>query len=181
MSFSPKDFRQILGSYGTGVAVITLENGKGSDVGVTINSFASVSLDPPLILFSMANSSNSTAFFEQSKKFIVNIMALDQEKIAMNFARPSSAIWNDIHISRGSNGCAKLSGSLAFVECSGESIFPGGDHKILIGRVEQIDVGASAEPLLFYRGSFGTHMKNSGLNEELLKYENFNFIDHVWA
>jgi flavin reductase (DIM6/NTAB) family NADH-FMN oxidoreductase RutF len=62
-----------------------------------------------------------------------------------------------------------------------ESIFPGGDHKILIGRVEQIDVGVNAEPLLFYRGSFGTHLKNSGLNEELLKYENFNFIDHVWA
>ena len=181
MSFGPKDFRQILGSYGTGVAVITLEHGNGSDVGVTINSFASVSLDPPLILFSMANTSNSTTFFGQSKKFIVNIMALDQEKIAMNFARPSSATWSDIHIARGRNGCAKLSGSLAFMECSVESIFPGGDHRILIGRVEQIDVGVNAEPLLFYRGSFGTHLKNSGLNEELLKYENFNFIDHVWA
>jgi len=181
MKFSPKDFRQTLGCYGTGVAVITLGNESGEDVGVTINSFASVSLDPPLILFSMANTSNSTALFGQSKQFIVNVMAHNQEQIAMNFARPSTATWSDIHVSRGANGCAKLSGSLAYLECSVDSIFPGGDHKILIGKVEQIDTGPNVEPLLFYRGNFGTHLKNTGINEELLKNENFNFIDHVWA
>ena len=181
MNFSPKDFRQTLGCYGTGVAVLTLANEEGADSGVTINSFASVSLDPPLILFSMANTSNITPLFAESKKFVVNVLAHDQEKIAMSFARPSSANWSEIHFSRGENGCAKLSGSLAFLECTVESIFPGGDHRILIGRVEQIDAGVSADPLLFYRGCFGTHVKNISINEALLKDESFNFIDHVWA
>lgn len=182
MSFSPKDFRQTLGCYGTGVAVVTLINeAGGGDTGVTINSFASVSLDPPLILFSMANTSNTTALFNESKNFIVNILAHDQEKIAMNFARPSTASWSEIHFFRGENTCAKLSGSLAFLECSVESIFPGGDHKIIIGRVNQLDAGLSVDPLLFYRGFFGTHLKNAKINETLLKGESFNFIDHVWA
>ena len=181
MSFSPKEFRQTLGCYGTGVAVITLINEAGRDVGVTINSFASVSLEPPLILFSMDNNSNIASLFSGSKKFVVNVLAHDQEKMAMNFARPSTATWSEIHFSRGENNCAKLSGSLAFLECSIESIFPGGDHKILIGRVEQIDSGASADPLLFYRGFFGTHLKNAKINETLLRDESFNFIDHVWA
>jgi flavin reductase (DIM6/NTAB) family NADH-FMN oxidoreductase RutF len=181
MSFSPKDFRQTLGCYGTGVAVITLINETGGDAGVTINSFASVSLDPPLILFSMANTSNITSLFDGSRKFVVNVLAHNQEKIAMNFARPSTASWSGIHFSRGENNCVKLSGSLAFLECSVESIFPGGDHKILIGMVDQIDTGVSADPLLFYQGYFGTHLKNSKINETLLRDESFNFIDHVWA
>jgi flavin reductase (DIM6/NTAB) family NADH-FMN oxidoreductase RutF len=181
MSFSHKEFRQTLGCYGTGVAVITLINEAGRDVGVTINSFASVSLEPPLILFSMDNNSNIASLFSGSKKFVVNVLAHDQEKMAMNFARPSTATWSEIHFSRGENNCAKLSGSLAFLECSIESIFPGGDHKILIGRVEQIDSGVSADPLLFYRGFFGTHLKNAKINETLLRFESFNFIDHVWA
>ena len=91
MSFSPKEFRQTLGCYGTGVAVITLINETGRDVGVTINSFASVSLEPPLILFSMDNNSNIASLFSGSKKFVVNVLAHDQEKMAMNFARPSTA------------------------------------------------------------------------------------------
>jgi len=181
ISFSPKEFRQTLGCYGTGVAVITLINEAGDDLGVTINSFASVSLEPPLILFSMANTSNITSLFDPSKKFVVNVLAHDQEKLAMNFARPSTASWSEIHFSRGENNCAKLSGSLAFFECDVESIFPGGDHKILIGRVEKIHSGASTDPLLFFRGFFGTHLKNAKINETLLRDESFNFIDHVWA
>ena len=181
MGFNAKELRQILGCYGTGVAIITAVNEKGADIGVTINSFSSASLDPPLILFSMANTSNFTCVLQHSKYFIVNILAHNQEANATAFAKPSSVDWSEVCTFRGNNECAKLSGSIAFLECRLESTFPGGDHQVLVGKVEHIDSGTSNDPLFFYRGSFGTHQKNSKVIPDLLQSADFNFIDHVWS
>ncbi|WP_062310648.1 flavin reductase family protein [Polynucleobacter sinensis] len=181
MNIDPKKFRQALGSYGTGVAVITTLNAEKKDIGVTVNSFTSVSLDPPLILFSMANTSNSTSAFNISRKFVVNVMANDQESIAMNFARPSAADWSVIHTSISENACAKISGSLAYLECDLDCTYPGGDHTILMGRVTKLDIGIDVPPLLFYKGGFGTYKKNLANQNIFQDLRGFDYFEHGWA
>lgn len=181
MNVDPKKFRQALGSYGTGVAVITTLNAEHVDIGVTVNSFSSVSLDPPLVLFSMANTSNSTVAFNLSKKFVVNVVAHDQEAIAMNFARPSTADWTSIHTSPADNGCVKISGSLAYLECDLDCTHEGGDHVILIGRVTKFEIGSESPPLMFYKGGFGTFKKNSANQNAIQSLANFDYFEHGWA
>jgi len=154
MDFDPKTFRNVLGFFTTGVAIITTQDSAGKNIGVTVNSFSSVSLTPPLILFSMAITSNCTPAFENCKNFTVNILGSRQKDLAMTFARPSSADWGGVSVSTGANGCPRIEGAIAHLECELFNIVPGGDHLIFLGKVTGIRSDESDAPLLYYRGAF---------------------------
>lgn len=155
-----KVLRQVLGCYATGVAVITTRTSDGTDAAVTVNSFASVSLAPPLVLFSMALTSNITPTFLAAGDFTVNVLSEAQQSISNRFARPSSASWDGIELSRGHNGCALLRGSLAQLECRKHHAVDGGDHVIFLGLVTSVHLSAERDALLFFRGAYGTYARN---------------------
>jgi 3-hydroxy-9,10-secoandrosta-1,3,5(10)-triene-9,17-dione monooxygenase reductase component len=149
-------FRQVLGHFCSGVAVVTGMEG-GEPVGLTVQSFASLSLDPPLVLFCPARSSTSWARMRAGKTFCVNILEEDQEALCRAFASRGGdkfvgVGWTPAPIS----GAPVLAGVLAWIDCRLESEHDGGDHTIVVGRV--LDLGLrepDSTPLLFYRGGFG--------------------------
>jgi len=152
--------RKILGCYATGVAIITARTTANDHIGVTVNSFSSVSLNPPLILFSLARSANVVAFFRQANSFAVNILGHEQQALSNMFARPSTASWTDAHFTEASNGCALFVNSLAQLECNKAAELDGGDHLIFLGEVTGLHLRAAGDPLLFFRGAYGTYSRD---------------------
>ncbi len=147
-----KEFRNALGQFGTGVTVITAHDNQ-SPVGITVNSFASVSLDPALILWSVANKSGNKDLFCTAALFAVHVLAEDQADLALKFAKDSSAFEEgEWHFD--SNHLPILHKAIARFECSIQTIFDGGDHTIIIGKVEQFTHN-QGKPLLFAGGQFG--------------------------
>src|SRR6476660_9608171 len=110
--------RHALGHYATGVTIVTTRTPDGAHTGVTVNSFTSVSLDPPLVLFCLATRSSLLSAFEQAGHFAVNVLAKDQQALSNRFARPSSNTWADVKYRIGSQGCALLAGTLGVFECA---------------------------------------------------------------
>jgi flavin reductase (DIM6/NTAB) family NADH-FMN oxidoreductase RutF len=156
----PRAFRNALGRFGTGVAIITTRHPDGRPLGVTVNSFASVSLDPPLVQFSLAWKTSSLPVFEQSSHFSVNILAQSQAGLSWTFTKPATAVWEDIACTEGANGCMALADSLAVFECERHMRVEAGDHVIYIGRVTAFHNRAEeSEPLLFYRGGYGAFVR----------------------
>jgi 3-hydroxy-9,10-secoandrosta-1,3,5(10)-triene-9,17-dione monooxygenase reductase component len=153
-----RTLRDVLGCYATGVAIISTLTSEGEHVAVTVNSFASLSLDPPLILFSLGKTANILAHFQRAQCFAVNILAHQQESLSNAFARPSTACWDACTYSVGENGCALFAGVLAQLECSRYAEIDGGDHRTFFGQVTQMHLGRGADPLLFYRGRYGTYV-----------------------
>jgi flavin reductase (DIM6/NTAB) family NADH-FMN oxidoreductase RutF len=151
-SIAMRSLRDVLGCYATGVAIVTTRTNAGEHVAVTVNSFASLSLDPPLILFSLSKKANILAHFQRTQCFAVNILAHTQEYLSNVFARPSSASWDTAPYSEGSNGCALFADVLAQLECSRYAEIDGGDHRTFFG--------PPAGPLLFYRGRYGTYARS---------------------
>ena len=133
--FDARDFRTALGSFATGVTVVTTIDEAGRDVGVTASSFNSVSLDPPLILWSLDRNAYCMAAFEQSAHFIVNVLAADQVGLSNRFARFGADKFRGLDVNRGINNIASLPNVSACFECSVEHRYDGGDHVILVGRV----------------------------------------------
>ena len=150
--FDPLDFRNALGSFATGVTIVTSAVG-GRLVGVTCNSFASLSLEPPLVLWSLADRSSSRGPFEDAGAFAVNVLSEAQEDLALRFARSGSDKFADTAFSRGLRDIPVLEGCLAVFQCRTVDCRAGGDHLIFIGSVEAYDYRAGA-PLLFSRGRF---------------------------
>jgi flavin reductase (DIM6/NTAB) family NADH-FMN oxidoreductase RutF len=155
-----KALRNVLGCYATGVTVITARLSDGSRIGVTVNSFASLSLDPPLIQFALARTANVLAGFHKADHFAVNILGRGQEVLSNMFARPSTASWADVLYVDNAHGCALLANSIAQLECTKSAELEGGDHVILLGKVTAFHLREEAEPLLFYRGRYGTYASN---------------------
>lgn len=155
-----RSLRNVLGCYATGVAVIAARTSAQQHVGVTVNSFSSLSLDPPLILFSLAKTAGVLAHFQQAEHFSVNILSHKQEALSNMFARPSTASWSSVDHTDGEDGCALIAGCVAQLECRRHGEIDGGDHRILIGTVDRYHLLASAHPLLFYRGRYGTYARN---------------------
>jgi flavin reductase (DIM6/NTAB) family NADH-FMN oxidoreductase RutF len=152
--------RNVLGCYATGVAIITTRGAAEGHFGVTVNSFCSVSLEPPLILFSLARTANVALTFQTAKSFAVNILGHGQESLSNMFARPSTASWTETNFTEGENGCALFSNCLAQLECQKASEMEGGDHIIFLGKVTRFYLHPSADPLLFYRGVYGTYTRD---------------------
>ena len=151
-AFDPLDFRNALGSFATGVTIVTSAV-DGIFAGVTCNSFASLSLEPPLVLWSLAQRSSSRALFEKAGAFAVNILSDAQEELALRFARSGNEKFNGTDFSEGLRGIPLLDGRLATFECQTLDCRVGGDHLIFIGAVEAYDYRPGA-PLLFSRGRF---------------------------
>ncbi len=152
-SFDSLEFRRALGAFATGITVITLLDGDGKFQGLTVNSFNSVSLDPPLILWSLARETPDFKLFAGVRRFAVNILAQDQIDISQRFATPSADKFADIEVSLGFDGVPLIAGCNAALECRTETTHPGGDHLIFIGRVERIHNSEGA-PLLYHQGRY---------------------------
>jgi flavin reductase (DIM6/NTAB) family NADH-FMN oxidoreductase RutF len=159
-SIGRRSLRDVLGCYATGVAIVATRTSTREHVAVTVNSFASLSLDPPLILFSLGKTANILPHFQRTQCFAVNILAHSQESLSNIFARPSSAAWDTALYTEGSNGCALFADVLAQLECSRYAEIDGGDHRTFFGEVTRIHLGPPADPLLFYRGRYGTYARS---------------------
>lgn len=145
-------FRTCLGQFGTGVSVMATQL-DGRLVGTTVGSFSSLSLNPPLVLWSIARSSRSAAVFEQATHFTINVLAEDQIGISQNFAGSSDDKFANIQSFKGDNGCPVLPGIVALFECEREATLEGGDHWIIIGRVHRF-VRYVGKPLLFVQSRY---------------------------
>lgn len=146
-------FREALGCFATGVTVITTCDAAGELVGFTANSFTSVSLDPPLVLFNLNRQANSLPVFEGCAHFAVNVLAEHQADLSSRFASAAHDKWHGIAFELGAEGCPILDGALAVLECAVHAVHDGGDHRIFIGRVLRMRA-AEGRPLLFCRGAY---------------------------
>lgn len=148
------DFRDVLGRFATGVTIITAVD-DGEAVGVAANSFTSVSLDPPLVLFCVARSSSTWPRIERARKFAVNILGEHQEETSRLFATKGVDRFAQIAWHLGVGGSPILDDAIAFVDCSFWAEYDGGDHIIVVGRVLDVGVHHDAGPLLFFQGKYG--------------------------
>jgi flavin reductase (DIM6/NTAB) family NADH-FMN oxidoreductase RutF len=149
----PAVYRSVLGRYATGVTVITVGGSGMGKAGVTANSFTTVSLNPPLILWSLSLKAPSLPLFRAHQFFGVSILAAHQRTIASHFARPAPDKFAGIETFTGQNGMPLIEGAVAHVECRVESRYPGGDHEIIMGRVLKME-GSEDHPLVFHGGRF---------------------------
>jgi flavin reductase (DIM6/NTAB) family NADH-FMN oxidoreductase RutF/DNA-binding IclR family transcriptional regulator len=136
--FSSVDFRRSLGEFITGVTVITTVGPDGRRYGLTANSFSSVSLDPPLILWSLRLNATNFPIYSTAETFAVNILAEDQTEVANRFAKSGPDRFEGVAFTEGSGGLPLIDGSVAQLECRKEASYPGGDHVVFIGRVQRI-------------------------------------------
>ena len=149
-----KQFRNALGSFATGVTIITCRDDTGGAIGVTANSFNSLSLDPPLVLWSIGVKAFSYPAFAKAKHFAVHVLAADQQALSDRFARSSTEKFDGVAFEHGLGEVPLFPGCAAVFECSTERCVEGGDHVIMIGRVERFTVNETALPLMFYRGRY---------------------------
>lgn len=152
--FDPRAFRTALGCFATGVTVITAQ-AEGRRVGVTANSFNSLSLEPPLILWSLVKTSSSYPTFAAASHFAVNILAHDQIRLSNRFAQRSGDKFAGLDLAEGAGGCLLLPDTCATIQCARQTILDGGDHWILIGRVTAFE-NSDNPPLLYHRGAYST-------------------------
>jgi flavin reductase (DIM6/NTAB) family NADH-FMN oxidoreductase RutF len=156
---APPDYgrlRQVLGRFATGVAVITTMAADGRPAGMTVNSFSSVSLDPPLVLFCISRDSRLNPVFTEASAFAVNVLSSSQQAVSRQFARPGLDRFGLIRPGGGSSGAPLLPAALARLECSMEQVLRAGDHDIMLGRVCAMDLapGGAPDPLIFFGGRY---------------------------
>jgi flavin reductase (DIM6/NTAB) family NADH-FMN oxidoreductase RutF len=148
-----RTLRHALGEFATGVAVVTACGADGTPTGVTINSFASVSLEPPLVLWSLGLQSSSLAVFESCRHYAINVLADDQAGCSDAFSQSLGNPFAGIAVEVGAHGTPMLPGCCAWFECRNEMRYPGGDHLIFVGQVENFG-RQEKSPLIFHRGRY---------------------------
>jgi flavin reductase (DIM6/NTAB) family NADH-FMN oxidoreductase RutF len=148
------DFRKTLGCFATGVAVITTTTETGQPIGLTVNSFSSVSLEPPLVLWSLACKAWSLPVFQAARGFAVNILASDQEAVCRAFSRNVEDRFAGVDWTRGIDGLPLIEGAVATLQCQHWARYDGGDHEIFVGEVLDCS-NADRDPLIFHRGRLG--------------------------
>jgi flavin reductase (DIM6/NTAB) family NADH-FMN oxidoreductase RutF/DNA-binding IclR family transcriptional regulator len=151
--FDARELRQVLGSFVTGVTVITTIDAEGRQHGLTANSFSSVSLDPPLVLWSQSKSAPSHPVFSTAERFVVNILADDQVEVSNRFARGGADKFAGAQVRPGLGGVPLIEGCAAHLECRRVHSYPGGDHVVFIGEVERIE-RHPRQPLVFGGGKY---------------------------
>jgi flavin reductase (DIM6/NTAB) family NADH-FMN oxidoreductase RutF len=149
----PSQFRQLLGRFATGVSVLTTRGPDGRLCGMTASSIASVSLDPPLLLVSVDRQHDMHAALLAGERFVVNILAADQEVLSRRFALDQPNRFEGVGYREGRHGLPLLDGALATIECAKHAAVPGGDHTVFIGLVTGGEV-TDRKPLLYYRGGY---------------------------
>jgi 3-hydroxy-9,10-secoandrosta-1,3,5(10)-triene-9,17-dione monooxygenase reductase component len=154
VSIDEGEFRAVLGHFASGVALVTGLH-DGHPAGLTCQSFFSLSLDPPLIAVAPGKSSTSWPRVSSTGSICVNVLGSDQEALARTFAKSGAEKFAGVGWSPAGNGAPRLHGSLAWIDCTIEESRETGDHYLVVARVEDIETG-SGQPLLFYRGGFGS-------------------------
>ena len=150
----PFQYKQALGCFATGITVITAGGPDGVPVGITANSFNSVSMDPPLILFSLNRRSFSLQAFLDSETFAVNVLREDQQALSERFARAKGDKWAEVGYDIWDTGCPILHDALAKFECRLRHTYEGGDHIIFVGEVLRFEYDPNGRPLVYYRGVY---------------------------
>jgi flavin reductase (DIM6/NTAB) family NADH-FMN oxidoreductase RutF len=151
--FDSRHFRNALSQFATGVTVITTRLDGGSFFGLTASSFNSVSLDPPLVLWSLSNNATSLPLFTGNSHYVINVLAADQAHLADRFSRRIPNRFEGVEFELSHTGLPIIKGAAAWFECHNRSRYPEGDHVIFVGEVERCDVSPQA-PLIFHGGRF---------------------------
>jgi flavin reductase (DIM6/NTAB) family NADH-FMN oxidoreductase RutF len=155
MTFDHRDYRNALGTFATGVTIVTARSRAGEPLGLTANSFNSVSLDPPLVLFSLDRKAYSLRSFEEAGNFAINILRDDQQDISRLFATAKSDRWQGLEFETWESGAPILKHALAVFDCATHAVHDGGDHLIFIGKVLRFGHDPAGKPLLYFRGNYG--------------------------
>jgi flavin reductase (DIM6/NTAB) family NADH-FMN oxidoreductase RutF len=152
--FTSAEFRAALGMFATGVTIVTARAANGRLVGLTANSFNSVSLQPPLVLWSLARAAGSMAVFASGSHYAINVLAAEQQALALRFASKGVDRYAGVAWEPGVAGAPLLHGAAATFECYNRSRYEEGDHVIFVGEVERCSHRPGASPLLFHGGRF---------------------------
>jgi flavin reductase (DIM6/NTAB) family NADH-FMN oxidoreductase RutF len=154
----PQHFRAALGMFATGVTIVTARTPEGALVGLTANSFNSVSLSPPLVLWSLGRQAGSLPVFSAGSHYAINILAADQKDLAERFATRNIDRFAGVAWREGAGGAPVLEGVAAVFECANRSRYEEGDHVIFVGEVEACSARAGAQPLIFHGGRYFTEL-----------------------
>jgi flavin reductase (DIM6/NTAB) family NADH-FMN oxidoreductase RutF len=155
-TFSAPEFRAALGMFATGVTIVTARSATGEVIGLTANSFNSVSLEPPLVLWSLSRAAGSMAVFSAGSHYAINVLAADQRELAERFALRGADRFAGLTFAEGAGGAPLLHGAAATFECFNRSRYEEGDHVIFVGEVERCEHRPGASPLLFHGGRYFT-------------------------
>ncbi|MGH7768764.1 MAG: flavin reductase family protein [Candidatus Binatia bacterium] len=153
MTIDLKELRRIMGHFATGVTVVTTKDGTETPFGLTANAFASLSLQPPLVLVCVDKGAHCYSCFEGSKIFAVNVLGEGQEEISRRFATKGPEKFNGIPWRKGESGVALLDGAITHIECKVVSAYDGGDHTIYVGEVLRAAT-TGTRPLIFFQGKY---------------------------
>ncbi len=158
-SVTPGNFRSILGRFVTGVVAVTAAGEEGgAPAGLVVNSFASVSLSPPLVLFCVAHTSTSWPRVRSAGRFCVNILGEDQREISTRLAGSGPDKFEGVPWTAAPCGAPVIDGGIGWIECSVEAEHPAGDHDVIVARVHRLDSGKDGCPLVFHRGLYGRYV-----------------------
>jgi flavin reductase (DIM6/NTAB) family NADH-FMN oxidoreductase RutF len=157
-SFSPHVFRAALAMFATGVTIVTARDDDGAPIGLTANSFNSVSLEPPLVLWSLWRGAGSMPAFARGSHYAINVLAADQRELAERFATKAVDRFGGLVWRQGAGGAPLLDGAAAVFECFNRSRYEEGDHIIFVGEVEHCARRAGASPLIFHGGRYFTEL-----------------------
>ena len=157
-SFSAQHFRSALATFATGVTVVTARDAGGQPVGLTANSFNSVSLTPPLVLWSLARSAGTLPAFARGSHYAINILSAEQRDLAERFASKAADRFAGVPFREGAAGAPIILGACAVFECFNRSQYEEGDHIIFVGEVERCEQRQGALPLIFHGGRYFTEL-----------------------
>ena len=161
-NFGADDFRAALAMFATGVTIVTARGVDGEPIGLTANSFNSVSIDPPLVLWSLSRQAGSMPGFARGSHYAINILAADQLALAERFASKDLDRFEGVACSIGACGAPLIDGAAATFECFNRSRYEEGDHVIFVGEVERCARREGAQPLIFHGGRYFTELPLSG-------------------
>ena len=154
-AIDPSDFRQVLGSYPTGVCAITAVDGDGGPLGMVVGTFTSVSLDPPLVGFLPDKGSSSWPKIEKAGRFCVNVLGSDQQQVCRQLAAKGPDKFSGVDFEISDHNLPVIAGSIACIECTINSVSDAGDHLFVLGDVLRLATIRDDDPMLFHRGRYG--------------------------
>jgi flavin reductase (DIM6/NTAB) family NADH-FMN oxidoreductase RutF len=154
MSFDPRTFRNALGCFPTGVTIVTTLGGDSLPVGVTVSSFTSVSLSPPLVLFCLDDRNSGLEAFRRCSHFSINVLSEEQRELSHRFSSRKTDKWKGLTYETWSSGVPILRECLANFECTMFAEHDGGDHRIFVGRVVRMAYSTVEKPLVYWRGDY---------------------------
>ena len=147
------EFRQALGQFATGVCLVTVNDPELGPLATTVNSFSSVSLEPPLVLWSIQNTSDHLKVYSECTHFGISVLSAEQADLSGHYAKRGGHQALAEHFSEGASGEPKLLGALAHFTCATHAVHPGGDHQIIVGEVVSFE-SVAGEPLVFFAGGY---------------------------